>query len=187
MTKLGDINVIEEPEEKIIKTKIGYKTINLIYLGMALLIPTIVSYFIVLFFTSSIGVISRQLWTLPIIWPEQLYLGGIIGGFLGAIVGILDIWMVNNRDREIRPGKMLSPDLYYIIILIGFTYVLQFISDSLVPQIIFFLLEIGIFLIIGWNLSKILLETETEAFIEEVTNFEESQKEKPEIEKYMSE
>ncbi|MHA1945130.1 MAG: hypothetical protein ACXAC6_05185 [Candidatus Hodarchaeales archaeon] len=177
--------MIEEPDIKTIKNPISFKVVNLIYLGMALFIPPIVCYFIVLFTTSSIGVISRQLWTLPIIWPEALYIGGIIGGFLGGLIGVWEISMFHRRKRQVTPGKILSPDLYYIITLIGFTYILQFISDSQVPQGILFSLEVGFFIIIGWNLSKILLETDTKELDQQVSNT--NQEEKPEIEKYMSE
>lgn len=179
--------MVEEPEIEPIKNLISFKAVNLIYLGIALFIPPIVCYFIVLFTTSSIGVISRQLWTLPIIWPEALYIGGIIGGFLGGLIGVWEISMFHRRKREVTPGKILSPDLYYIITLIGFTYILQFISDSQVPQSILFLLEVGFFLIIGWNLSKILLETEAKVLDQQVSNTETNQQEIPEIEKYMSE
>ncbi len=179
--------MVEETEKKTIKNPISFKVVNLIYLGIALFIPTIVGYFIVLFTTSSIGVISRQLWVLAIIWPEALYIGGIIGGFLGGLIGVWEISMFHRRKREVTPGKILSPDLYYIITLMGFTYILQFISDSLVPQGILFLLEVGFFLIIGWNLSKILLETDTKELDQQVSNTETNQEEIPEIEKYMSE
>ena len=176
-----------EPRKEVKNNTIHFDAINLIHIGIALIIPPVVCYFIVLLFTNSIGLISRQLWTLPIIWPEQLYLGGTIGGFLGGLVGIWEIWMINRQKREATPGKMLSSDLYYIIILIGFTYVLQFLSDSLVPQIIFFLLEVGFFLIVGWNLIKVLLEAETKEYDQKILKPERIEEENSETEKYMSE
>jgi hypothetical protein len=179
--------MVEESEIEPIKNMINFRAINLIFLGIMLIIPPIVCYFIILFATSSIGVISKQLWTLPIIWPEALYIGGIIGGFLGGLIGVWEISMFHRQKRQVTPGKLLSPDLYYILLLIGFTYILQFISDSQVPQGILFLLEVGFFIIIGWNLTKILLETDTKELDQQISKSEKNQEEIPEIEKYMSE
>jgi len=95
--------------------------------------------------------------------------------------------MYNKQKRKITAGKILSPDLYYIFALIGFTYILEFISDSQVPQSILFILEIGFFLIIGWNLSKILLEKETKSLDQHFPKTDMNQTEKTVIEKYKSE
>ncbi|MCK4848204.1 MAG: hypothetical protein KAT16_04195 [Candidatus Heimdallarchaeota archaeon] len=179
--------MIKELEDKSNKHILSYRGVNLISITVALLIPSIAGFSIVLLITSSFDVIAKQLWSLPVIWPEVLYLGGLLGGFFGGMLGIWEISMFHGKKREIKAGKILSPDLYYIITLMGFTYILQFISDSQVPQSILFFLEIGFFLIIGWNLSKILLETETKDFNNQTSKIDVNQVKNVEIEKYKSE
>jgi len=179
--------MIKEQEQEPKNRLLSYREITPISISIALIIPSVVGYFFVLFITSSLKVIAGQLWSLPIIWPEVLYIGGLSGGFLGGLLGIWEISRFNNHKREITPGKVFSPDLYYLIALIAFTYILEFISDSQVPQSILFLLEIGFFLIIGWNLTKILLETEIKTLNQQLPKTELSQMENPEIEKYKSE
>ena len=179
--------MIKEQEQEPKNRLLSYREITPISISIALIIPSVVGYFFVLFITSSLKVIAGQLWSLPIIWPEVLFIGGLSGGFIGGLLGIWEISMFNKQKREITPGKFLSPDLYYTIALIGFTYILEFISDSQVPQSILFFLEIVFFLIIGWNLSKILLETETKEFNQQLSKTDTNQVEKPEIEKYKSE
>ena len=179
--------MIKEPEQESNKNLLSFQKVNPISIGIALFIPSAVGFFMVLFVTSSFEVIAGQLWSLPIIWPEVLYIGGLSGGFLGGLLGIWEISRFNNQKREITPGKVFSPDLYYLIALIAFTYILEFISDSQVPQSILFLLEIGFFLILGWNLSKILLEIETKTFDQQLPKTDMNQMENPEIEKYKSE
>ena len=177
----------KEPDQEFSQHLLRYQAINPITIGIALLIPPVVSFFIVLFITSSFEMIAGQLWSLPVIWPEVLYLGGLSGGFLGGLLSIWEILMYNKQKRKITAGKILSPDLYYIFALIGFTYILEFISDSQVPQSILFILEIGFFLIIGWNLSKILLEKETKSLDQHFPKTDMNQTEKTVIEKYKSE
>ncbi len=179
--------MIKEHEQESNKHLLKYQKINPISIGIALFIPSAVGFFMVLFITSSFEVIAGQLWSLPIIWPEVLYIGGFSGGFLGGLLGIWEISRFNKQKREITAGKILSPDLYYLSALIAFTYILEFISDSQVPQSILFLLEIGFFLILGWNLSKILLERETKTFDQQLPKTDMNQMENPEIEKYKSE
>jgi len=179
--------MIKKPEQEYNKHLLSYQKVNPISIGIALFIPSAVGFFMVLFITSSFEVIAGQLWSLPIIWPEVLYIGGLSGGFLGGLLGIWEISRFNEQKREITPGKILSPDLYYLIALIAFTYILEFISDSQIPQSILFLLEIGFFLIIGWNLTKILLETETKTFNQQLPKTDMNLMENPDIEKYKSE
>jgi len=187
MTSTEESNMTKEPEQEFNKHLLSYKEINPTTIGIALIIPPVVSFFIVLFITSSFEMIAGQLWSLPIIWPEVLYLGGLTGGFLGGLISIWEISMFNKQKRKITVGKILSPDLYYIFALIGFTYILEFISESSVPQSILFVLEIGFFLIIGWNLSKILLEKETKSFNKHLPKTDMNKIEKNEMEKYKSE
>jgi len=179
--------MIKKTEQESNKDLLSYQEINPISIGIALFVPSIVGFFIVLFITSSFDLIAGQLWSLPIIWPEILYFGGLFGGLLGGILSIWEILMFHEQKREVTPGKILSPDLYYIFALIGFTYILEMISDSQVPQSILFFLEIGFFLIVGWNLSKILLETEIKGFNQQITKTDVNQVENPEIEKFKSE
>ena len=54
--------------------------------------------------------------------------------------------------------QLLSSDLLYISLLIILTYVLEFLSESFILHGIFFMLEIGIFIIIGRNISKYTME-----------------------------
>jgi hypothetical protein len=179
--------MLKEPEQASKKHSSGYQKVNPISIGVAVIIPSLVGFFFVLFLTSSIELIARQLWSLAIIWPDVLFIGGLSGGFLGGLFGIWEISMFHKQNRKISSGKILSPDLYYVFALIVFTYILEFISDSYIPQSILFFLEIGFFLIIGWNLSKIMLETETKDSNEQLSETDTNQMESPEIEKYMSE
>ena len=177
-------------EDKIDYSKnniIGYHEINQLTRGIAIIIPSIVGYFIVLFFTSVIELLASRLWSLPIIWPEALYIGSTLGGLMGGLIGLWEIYMFHSKKQNVESGKIFSQDLYYIIALIIFTYILEFLSDSFIPQSILFFLEIGFFLIIGWNLTKILLETETKITYQENQIIEDNKKEENEIENYNSE
>ncbi|MHA2347386.1 MAG: hypothetical protein ACXACP_11765, partial [Candidatus Hodarchaeales archaeon] len=123
-------------------------------------IPPIVGYFIVLFLTSAFNLIATQLWTLPVIWPNMLYIGGILGGLIGGSIALYEISLYHKKERSITRGTLFSSDLYYIGTLMFLTYVLEFLSEHILMQIILFLLEVSLFAIIGWNLTKLLLETD---------------------------
>ncbi len=125
----------------------------------ALLIAPISSFFIVLLLTSGIGVIARENWPSNIIlWPQALYISGILGGLLGGCVACWEIWMHFTNDRPISPSKLFSSDLLYITLLFLLTYLLEFISESISLQGLFFVLEMAFFLVIGRNISKFMLE-----------------------------
>ena len=140
--------------------EIFYTKINVLSIGIGLLIPPIVGYFIVLFLTSSFNLISSELWTLPVIWPEMLYVGGVVGGIIGGVITLFEISLFHSKKRPITQGILFSSDLYYIGMLMLLTYFLEFLSEHVLMQIILFLLEIGLFAVIGRNISKILLETD---------------------------
>ena len=151
---------MEIPQSEKDQNNTGYQDITLITVATALLIPPIMGYFIVLLFTSLFEAIGREIWsTVPIIWPDILFFGGIFGGLIGGIIALIEIILYHYQNRNTMPGKIFSPDLYYTGGLMVFTYVLEFISESQILQAILFLLEILFFIVIGWNISKMLLET----------------------------
>ena len=151
---------MEKQESENDQKNIGYQSITPTNVAIALLIPPIIGFFIILFITSLFEIIAKELWpSLPMIWPEALYYGGIFGGALGGIVTIAEIILYHSQNRQLTHGKIFPPDLYYIGGIMFLTYVLEFLSESQLLQIIFFLLELLFFVVIGWNISKILLET----------------------------
>ena len=94
------------------KNIIGYHELNQITIGMAIIIPSIVGYFIVLFFTSLTELLASRLWNNSIIWPEALYIGGTLGGLIGGGVGLWEIYMFHSKKRKVDSGKIFSQDLY---------------------------------------------------------------------------
>ena len=134
---------MEKQESENNQKNIEYQSITPTNVAIALLIPPIIGFFIVLFITSLFELIARELWpSLAVIWPEVLYYGGIFGGALGGIVAIAEILMYHSQNRQLTPGKVFPPDLYYIGGIMFLTYVLEFLSESQLLQIILFLLEI---------------------------------------------
>ncbi len=128
-------------------------------MGYTLLVALISGVIIILFITSAIAFIARENWAdNVIIWPSTLYIGAILGGLIGGIVVCWEIWMSYSTNRPISNPKLLSSDLFYITMLIILTYVLEFLSESLILQGIFFMLEFAIFIVIGRNISKYMME-----------------------------
>jgi hypothetical protein len=148
-----------EPEDSSTPKEIFYTKINVLSIGIGVLIPPIIGYFIVLFLTSSFSLIASELWTLTIVWPDMLYAGGIIGGVIGGVITLYEILLFHSKKRPITRGELFPSDLYYIGLLMLFTYVLEFLSEHVLMQIILFLLEVGLFIVIGRNMSKMLLES----------------------------
>ena len=132
--------------------------IPLLNLILAMLIAPISGFLIVLFITSLIGVVSRELWSLQILWPPLLFVGGVVGGIIGAIMVCGEIWLVKDEKMEIIEPQIISPDLFYIGGLALIVYILEILSESIFLQGILFILEIGWFSILCWNLSKSVLE-----------------------------
>ncbi|MFX0087603.1 MAG: hypothetical protein ACFFAU_18280 [Candidatus Hodarchaeota archaeon] len=125
----------------------------------ALLIAPLSSFFILLLLTSGIGVIARENWpSNTILWPQAIYISGTLGGLLGGCVVCWEIWMNFTNDRPITPSKLFSSDLLYIMLLFLLTYLLEFLSESISLQGLFFVLEMAFFLVIGRNISKFTLE-----------------------------
>lgn len=151
---------MEKQEYENYQKNIEYQSITPTNVAIALLIPPIIGFLIVFLITNLFELAAKELWpSLPVIWPEVLYYGGIFGGALGGIVAIAEIIMYHSHNRQLTPGKIFPPDLYYIGGIIFLTYALEFLSESQLLQVILFLLELLFFVVIGWNISKILLET----------------------------
>jgi membrane protein implicated in regulation of membrane protease activity len=137
---------------------ISAKKVTFWDMALAIIIAPITSFFIILLLTNVINFISREDWDLPIIWPPELFIAGLIGGFIGGIITFWEIRMVQNNKRDLIPGKLFSPDLLYIGGLAVLTYFLEILSESLLLQGLLFLLEIAWFIVLGWNISKLSLE-----------------------------
>jgi hypothetical protein len=141
-------------------------------IALAFISASITSFMVIVFVTNVITFISREDWDLPIIWPPELFIAGIIGGLIGGIVTLWEIRMVQANKRDLIPGQLFSSDLLYIGGLAVLTYCLEIFSESLLVQIVLFLLEIAWFVILGWNISKVFLggqETQEEPTTEEKT------------------
>ena len=129
-------------------------------LAIAIVLAPLSSFLIVSFFTIAINVISRELWSSSsIIWPQLIYVGGIIGGTIGGIVVYWEIRIAQSKNSSLSPVQLFPPDLFYLGLLFTLTYVLEMLSESLILQGFLFLLEIAWFVVIGRNISKKTLET----------------------------
>jgi len=125
---------------------------------LALLTGPVSCYFIVLLFTSGIGIITRETWPNIIRWPIALFYGGVLGGLIGGIILCWEIWMDYSDKKAITPPQLLSSDLLYIFVLFLLTYLLEFLSESISLQGLFFILYIAFFLVIGRNIGKYSME-----------------------------
>ena len=125
-----------------VQSNFDFRDITIINVAIAILIPPIIGYFIILFLTNLLTLISRELWLLTIIWPEILYYGGIGGGFLGGLIAVAEISMYHSQNRPVKLGKIFHPDLYYVGGIMVMTYILEMLSESLLLQGVLFLLEI---------------------------------------------
>ena len=93
-----------------------------------------------------------------IIWPPALFVGGTLGGGIGGIVASWEIRAAINENSAITPFQLFPPDLFYLSLLVLLTYVLEMISESIIFQILLFVLEIAWFVVIGRNISKLVLK-----------------------------
>jgi hypothetical protein len=84
--------------------------------------------------------------------------GGIVGGIIGAIMVYGEIWLAKDKKIEATAPQIMSPDLFYIGGLALIVYFLEILSESIILQGILFILEIGWFSILCWNISKTVLE-----------------------------
>lgn len=127
--------------------------------ALALLTGPVSCYFIVLLFTSGIRIITRETWPDNLIrWPLALFYGGILGGLIGGIILCWEIWMDYSDKKPITPPQLLSSDLLYLFVLFLLIYLLEFLSESISLQGLFFILYIAFFLVIGRNIGKSVLE-----------------------------
>lgn len=126
---------------------------------LAIVLAPLSSFSLVFFVTNGIEFIAQEQWPgVPVLWPPILYLGGIIGGTIGGIVVFLEIRAVINQKKSLGPVQLFSSDLFYIFLLMLLTYVLETLSENLVFQGIFFILEIAFFIVIGRNISRKAIE-----------------------------
>jgi len=125
----------------------------------ALLTGPVTCYFIVLLLTSGIRIITKEQWPNNLIrWPIVLFYGGILGGLIGGIILCWEIWMDYSDKKPITPPQLLSSDLLYLFALFLLVYLLEFLSESISLQGLFFILYIAFFLVIGRNIGKSVLE-----------------------------
>lgn len=172
--ELSTVSEIKKPQDP---TKI-LTDIPLGTMGYTLLVAPVSSVIIILFITSALAFIARENWANNvIIWPSVLYIGAILGGLIGGIVVCWEIWMSHSNNRPISNPQLLSSDLFYIALLIILTYVLEFLSESFILQGIFFMLEIGLFIVVGRNISKYTLEkpNDQEKAVEQTSEPEDKQ------------
>ncbi|MHA1978401.1 MAG: hypothetical protein ACW98I_15975 [Candidatus Hodarchaeales archaeon] len=167
--------------------KLTYQSLNVLNVIIALLIPTAIGYLSIVLITNVFTFISRELWSISVIWPELLYTGGLLGGILGGLLAIIEVALFHYKNYTIIPGESVPSDLYYIGVLAVFTFILEFFSESLVVQVILFLLELGFFAVLGWNMSKLSLETRISpkpriVTSTEISSIKESALESPETE-----
>lgn len=150
------------PEENQVDSKeqkITYQPLNILNIIIALLIPVTVGYLSVVLITNVFTFISREIWSLQVVWPDVLFLGGFLGGLFGGIIAITEVALLHYKNYKVAPGEAIPSDLYYIGVLIVFTYVLEFLSENQAMQIILFFLEVSFFFVLGRNMSKLSLET----------------------------
>lgn len=127
-------------------------------LAISMALAPLSSFSIVLILTNVINLISRQEFDEPIIWPQLVFIGAILGGSLGALIAYWEIRISQKNNQSMRPGKILSIDLAYIFGLAGLIYLLEIISESLILQGLLFLCEIAWFTVLGLNISKVTFE-----------------------------
>ncbi|MHA1226814.1 MAG: hypothetical protein ACTSPV_08750, partial [Candidatus Hodarchaeales archaeon] len=97
-----------------------------------------------------------------------LYLGAIIGGMVGTGITYIELKLWQEDNYSITPGKIASNDLVYIVLLFIMTYSLEILSESLILQGIMYLLEIGFFIVLSRNITKLTLEKPKEDIAEEI-------------------
>jgi len=137
----------------------------------SLIISTASCLAIIFFLTNIIEFIARQepTWTtIKINWPSILYLGAIIGGMVGTGITYIELKLWQEDNYSITPGKIASNDLVYIVLLFIMTYSLEILSESLILQGIMYLLEIGFFIVLSRNITKLTLEKPKEDIAEEI-------------------
>jgi len=141
-------NSSEEPEN-----------ISLGNLVLTIILAPLSSFCLVFFVTKGIEFIAQEQWPgVPVLWPPILYLGGIAGGTIGGIVAFLEIRANLNHKQSLTPVQLFSSDLFYLFLLMLLTYVLELLSENVVFQGIFFILEIAFFVVIGRNISRKSIE-----------------------------
>lgn len=124
---------------------------------LASTLAPLTNFFIVLFFISVVDIISREQWSLLIIWPPALYVGGIIGGILGGLLAYWEIRIVLSKDSSLKPVTLFSSDIFYLGLLIILTYVLEILSESVILQGLLFILEIAFFTVIGRYINRVIV------------------------------
>ncbi len=131
-----------------------YSFLNLILL---IAIGPITSYFLVLLVTNGIEWISLELWRLAVEWPDQIYIGAILGGLGGGFMALVEVLLDRREIRLITAPNLLSSDLAYITMIIAISYILEILVEMVFIQVILFCLEIAFFLVFSRNLAKYTL------------------------------
>ncbi len=125
---------------------------------ISMIIAPISSILIIFFVTSIIELISRDQWSVQIVWPPLVFIGAFIGGITGSIILYGEIWLIKNEKIDLIRPQLLSSDLLYITAIGVIVYILEIFSESLILQGILFLLEIVWFSVLSWNIGKNVLQ-----------------------------
>lgn len=126
---------------------------------LAVLLAPLTSYFIVVFFTSVLDLISREQWPIyTVIWPPAIYFGGITGGTVGGFLAFWEIRQNSDSNNSLIEARLFTQELLYLGLLTILTYILEILSESIILQTFLFILEIAFFIVIGRNISKLTLK-----------------------------
>ncbi|MFW9778451.1 MAG: hypothetical protein ACFFE8_06305 [Candidatus Heimdallarchaeota archaeon] len=111
---------------------------------------------IVFFIISILTVISAWEWSNRLLWPEQLYIAGFLGGLIGGSLAYYEIKKSIQLNHELNAGTVISSDLLYILGVMGVVYFLDFLSESSILQGLFFAIVVLWFTVFAQNVIKII-------------------------------
>ncbi|MFW9855333.1 MAG: hypothetical protein ACFFFG_09730 [Candidatus Thorarchaeota archaeon] len=111
---------------------------------------------LVFFFTSILTVISTWEWSNSLLWPQEFYIAGFLGGFIGGGYTYYEIKKSIQQNHKLKPGTVMSSDLLYIIGVLGVVYFLNFLSESSLLYGLFFVIVILWFTVFAQNVIKII-------------------------------
>ena len=105
--------------------------------------------------TGFITYLGQLAWQgVPIEWPEVLNSGGLIGGFIASILILTEKYLLHETVLTFNEINNRTSDLYFLIFLLFFTYILELLVENTLSQVIIFLVYIGFVTIIIHDLLK---------------------------------
>jgi hypothetical protein len=123
---------------------------------LAIVTATITNIALIFFPTSIITLISSWEWPNSLLWPQELYLAGFIGGIIGGSFAHFEIRSSLERNQDLKAGTLISSDLLYIFGVLGLIYVLEFLSESFLLLALFFTIVVIWFTVFARNVIKII-------------------------------